>query len=45
MKTWTRRRREGEFDNAYHAVIPRDDTIVKAFEAHCLSHPAMYAPL
>jgi len=37
--------REGEFDNAYHAVIPVDDTIAKAFEAHCLSHPEMYAPL
>jgi len=37
--------RESELDDAYHAVIPLDGTIISAFEAHFLSHPQMYAPL
>lgn len=37
--------RESELDNAYDAVIPLDDAIARAFAAHLLSHPDMYAPL
>ena len=37
--------RESELDNAYDAVVPLDGTITRAFEAHRLSHPELYAPL
>jgi hypothetical protein len=36
---------EEALDEAYEAVIPLDQTIVQAFEAHLRDNPDMYAPI
>jgi hypothetical protein len=36
---------ELEGDERYNALVPRDETVVAAFEAHFRDHPEDYAPV